>query len=447
MAANTASPPLSPDLDIDFRFFTVPGMNHLLRIGLLGISMVSLVKANDWPQWRGPHRNGISDEKGLLKEWPKDGPRLVWKITNAGSGYSTPVVVGERLYLLGSEGVDNEFVEALFVANGKRVWSTKLGKVGKPDQQPKYPAARSTPTVDGDVLYALGSAGDLACVEIANGKERWHKNLQTDFGGKAGIWAYSESPLVDGDAVISTPGGAEATIVALNKKSGAVIWKCAVPGGDPAGYASAILVEAAGVKQYVQLLQKGLVGVEAGTGRFLWRYPKAVSRFNANIPTPLASGDFIYTASAGTGGGLIKVKPTEGGVGVEEVYFESKLPTAIGGTVKVGDYLYGTTGEAMLCLEFATGKLKWEDRAIGTASLCYADGRLYLHGENGQVALAETSPEGYREKGHFTPPDQPGRANAMEKPWAHPVVANGRLYLRDHSRVWCYDVSSTAGGK
>jgi outer membrane protein assembly factor BamB len=378
----------------------------------------------------------------LLKEWPKTGPRLLWAVTNAGSGYSTPAVVGERLYLLGSDGIEHEFVEALAVADGKRLWSAPLGKVGQPNQKPNYPAARSTPTVEGEVLYALGSDGDLACVEIGNGKVRWHRNLRTDFKGKPGVWAYAESPLIDGDTVVCTPGGPEATMLALNKKSGAVVWQCATPEGDEAAYSSAIFVEAAGVKQYVQLLQKGLVGVRAGTGELLWRFPKAVSKFNANIPTPLASGDLIYVASAGTGGGLVKVKPKNDGMEAEQVYFESKLPTAIGGAVKVNDYLYGTTAQAMLCVEFATGKVKWEDRAIGPAALCFADGRLYLHGENGQVALVEASADGYRERGRFAPPDQQERKDEMEKPWAFPVVANGRLYLRDHGRVWCFDVRS-----
>ena len=262
----------------------------------------------------------------------------------------------------------------------------------------------------------------------------------TDFGGKSGAWAYAESPLVEGDTLVCTPGGSEATLVALNKKTGDVLWKCALPEGDEAAYASAIAVEAGGVRQYVQLLQKGLVGVEAKTGKFLWRFEKAVSRFNANIPTPVASDDIIYVGSAGTGGGAVKLMAKDGGVEAEPVYFESKLPTAIGGAVKVGDYLYGTTAQAMLCVEFKTGQVKWEDRALGAASLCYADGRLYLHGENGDMALVEPSPESYREKGRFTPPDQPKHANAMEKAWAYPVVAQGRLYFRDHGSLWCYGV-------
>jgi outer membrane protein assembly factor BamB len=407
----------------------------------LGLCVVpSPTQAVDWPQWRGPNRDGISQEKGLLKEWPKEGPKLLWKIAIAGSGYSTPAVVGERLYLLGNDGLEDESVRALSSKDGKQVWLTRLGKVGNPLQKPSFPAARSTPTVDGEFLYALGSDGDLACLEISTGKARWQKSLRSDFGGKPGQWAYSESPLIDGDALICTPGGSEATLVALNKKTGAVLWKCAQPEGDEAAYASAIVVESGGVKQYVQLLQKGLVGVDAKTGKPLWRYAKAVSRYGANIPTPVASDGLIYVGSAGTGGGAVKLKAKEGGVEAEQVYFESKFPTSIGGAVKVGDYLYGTTAQALLCLEFATGTIKWEERALGAASLCYADGRLYLHGENGEVALVEASPESYREKGRFTPAEQPKRSQPMEKAWAFPVVANGKLFIRDHGSLWCYAI-------
>ena len=415
----------------------------VIRAGFVLVSTALSLVATDWPQWRGPHRDGVSQETGLLKQWPKEGPKLRWKVTDIGSGYATPAVVADRLYLLGNEGLDNEFVQALAVKDAQRIWRTPLGKVGNPKQNPNFPAARSTPTVDGEFLYALGSDGDLACVEIGAGKVRWQKNLRADFGGKPGTWAYAESPLIDGDALVCTPGGSEATIVALNKKTGDVIWKCAVPGGDEAAYASTVTVESGGVKQYVQLLQKGLVGVEAKTGKFLWRYGKPISRYGANIPTPVTSDGYIYCASAGTGGGAVKLKVNGGAVEPEQVYFEPKLPTAIGGAVKLGDFLYGASGQALLCIEFATGQVKWEDRALGAAALCYADDRLYLHGENGEVALVEPSPQSYREKGRFTPPDQPKHSNSMEKSWAYPVVANGQLYIHDHGTLWCYDVKGS----
>ncbi len=419
---------------------TQPLPGALLALAAAGL--LPTTPAADWPQWRGPLRNGTTPETGLLQAWPADGPPLVWQRTNLGSGYAAPVVVGDRLYVLANEGLENEFARALATADGQTLWTTRLGRVGRPDQRPNFPAARSTPTVDGELLYALGSDGDLACLETATGRVRWRKNLQTDFGGKPGEWAYAESPLVDGDAVICTPGGAEATVLALNKKTGEVLWKAALPEADEAAYASAIVVETGGVRQVVQLLQKGLVALDRPTGRLRWRYPKPVSRFNANIPSPLASADLIYVASAGTGGGAVRVRPANGGTGFEELYFESKLPTAIGGAVAAGEHLYGTTAQVLMCVERATGKVLWEERAIGPASLCYADGRLYLHGENGEVALVEPSPEGYRERGRFSPPGRPKRSHPMEKSWAYPIVAHGRLYLRDHDVLWCYDVKA-----
>ncbi|MGH9676632.1 MAG: PQQ-binding-like beta-propeller repeat protein, partial [Candidatus Acidiferrum sp.] len=242
----------------------MPRFLAILKYGalatLLSVSILVAKTPTDWPQWRGPHRDGNSAETGLLKEWPKSGPALAWHSKNIGDGYSTPAIVGDRIYVLSNTGLDDEYVQALAASDGKRIWKTTIGKVGNPKQYPSYPAARSTPTVDGDKLYALGSDGDLACLDTNNGKIEWRKNVRTDFGGKPGTWAYSESPLVDGDTLICSPGGANATLIALDKKTGSTKWKCAVPGGDAAGYASAMIVEADGRKQYVQFMSKGVVG-------------------------------------------------------------------------------------------------------------------------------------------------------------------------------------------
>jgi outer membrane protein assembly factor BamB len=401
------------------------------------------VRAADWSQWRGANRDGISTETGLLKEWPAQGPKMLWQVKELGEGYSTPAIVGERLYVMANKGVADEFVKALSVQDGNEMWARRVGKVG-PNEGPQYPAARSTPTVDGDALYALGSDGDLVCLDTASGQVRWQKNLRNDFGGQAGKWAYAESPLVDGEVVVVTPGGPQATIVALNKKTGEVVWKSVIPGGDPAGYASIIPVDVGGSKQYVQFLEKGLVGVDAKTGSFLWRYDQTAKGSPANIPTPVAHDGYVYSATNLGGGGLVRIKPgADGKVEVEQVYFAKKLPSAIGGSVLVGDYLYGA-GQVMMCVEFKTGKVKWSERGVGAASVMFADGRLYVHGESGEVALVEASPEAYREKGRFAPPDPAQRSAAGAKAWAYPVVANGRLYVRDGNCLWCYDVKDVA---
>ena len=404
------------------------------------------VFAADWPQWRRMNRDGISKETGLLKEWPKEGPKLLWQIKDLGSGYATPSVAGGRIYLMANKGLEDEFVKALDVKDGSQVWSTRIGKVGNPDQRPNYPAARSTPTLDGAVLYALGSDGDLACLEIATGKARWQKSLRTDFGGKPGAWAYSESPLVEGDVVVCTPGGTEATVVALNKNTGEVVWKSAVPGGDTAGYASIVVADVGGVKQYIAFTANGLIGVDAKTGKFLWRYAKTKGAMGMSILTPVAHEGLVYSGAGRVGGGTVRLTADQGSVKAEQVYFDLKLPTAIGGAVLVGDYLYGS-GQTLVCVEFKTGQIKWSERSIAPGALCYADGRLYLHGENGGMALFEATPEAYRERGRFTPPNQPKRANQMEKAWVYPVIADGRLYVRDTDCLWCYDIKDAGAEK
>jgi outer membrane protein assembly factor BamB len=401
--------------------------------------------AADWPQWRGPGRDGTTREGGLLKRWPAGGPKLLWQVNDIGDGYSTPVAVGARIYLMSNRGMDNEFVQALSTKDGKVVWTTRVGNVGNPEQNPPYAKARSTPTVDGGLLYALGSDGDLACLEVKSGKIRWQKNVRKEFGGQPGEWAYAESPLVDGDLVVVTPGGAEATMVALNKRTGAPVWKSAVPGGDPAGYASAIVVEGDGRRQYVQLLSKGLVGVDAKTGQFLWRYKEA-AKGPAQYFTPVGREGYVYCGALGVGGALVRLKPAPGGVAAEQVYFTRGLPNGIGGAVLVGDYLYGTEPmQQLLAVEFKTGKVMWKSDNFGWASVAYADGLLYLHLVNGDFVLAEATPEGYRERGRFTPPGQPQKKKAgqfAEMAFAYPVIADGRLYIRDLGTLWAYDIKA-----
>ncbi len=413
-------------------------MKSRLMAVVVGLVCVAAYGA-DWPQWRGPHRDGISAETGLLAEWPKDGPPLVWHAKDIGDGYSTPAVVGDRLFVISNEGMDNEYVQCLNAADAKQVWSTTIGKVG-PNQGPQYPGARSTPTVDGNVLYVLGSDGDLACLDTDSGDIKWTKNLRSDFDGKPGKWAYAESPLVDGEKLVVTPGGADATIVALDKKNGEAIWKCATPEADEAGYASIIVVNSGGLKQYVQFLAKGLVGVDADTGKLLWRYDRTAQGSPANIPTPVANDQLVYSAAGRSGGGLVKLNVDGKTVDAEQVYFEPKMPSSIGGSVEVGGYLYGTNGESLMCVEFATGDVKWQNRSVGSASVLAVDGRLYVKGDTGEMALVEITPDEYREKGRFTLPDQPDRGRA--KAWAYPVLADGKLYVRDLGSLWCYDVSA-----
>ena len=415
------------------------------QVGLVGALFIgaSLVAdAADWPQFRGPQRHGVSTETGLLKQWPTGGPTLNWQVNDIGDGYSTVAVVADRLFTLANRGLDNEFVQAMSVQDGKVLWTTRLGNVGNPDQMPSYPKARSTPTVDGALLYALSSDGDLACLETATGTVRWQKSLRKDFGGVPGTWAYAESPLVDGDLVVVTPGGVDATLLALNKTTGAVVWKTSVPGGDPAGYASAVVLNEGGRKQYMQFTGKGIVGVDAKTGQFLWRHDEP-SKGPANIPTPVPAGSHVYSAAGNVGGTLFRLADSGGSINPEQVYLTRGLPNTNGGAVLIGEVLYGTTKDGVLvAADFKTGTIRWQSEGIGAGSIVAADGHLYIHGENGDVALVEATPEAYREKGRFSPPNQPKHATQQEKAWPYPVVANGRLYVRDRGTLWSYDVAA-----
>jgi outer membrane protein assembly factor BamB len=396
--------------------------------------------AADWPQWRGLQRDGHSSETLLLREWPQDGPKLLWQVNDVGSGFSTPSVASGRIYLLGNEGLTNEFALALSAEDGRRLWAVRLGKVGRPEQNPNYPGARSTPTVDGNFLYALGSDGDLVCLETAGGKQRWRKHLGADFAGRPGDWAYAESPLVDGDALICTPGGSNATMVALNKMTGALIWKCAMPQADDAGYASAVAAEFSGVKQYVQFLSKGLAGVEAKTGKLLWRYARSAKGSPGVAMTPLVSDGCIFSSQAVPGGALIQPVKKDGAFVAEEIYFNPKLRFDMGGVVKVGDYFYGTPGASAMCVEFKTGAIKWQERSKSLSWLA-ADGRLYVHADDGNVALLEPTPEAYREKGRFTPQNRPA-AHGDFTALSYPALAERRLYIRELNSLWCYDVKA-----
>jgi outer membrane protein assembly factor BamB len=407
---------------------------------MLAAAILPATFAADWPQFRGPQRTGISQEIGLLQEWPRQGPKLLWQLSDVGRGYGAPAIVGGRILIVSNRGRNNEFVQALSVEDGKVLWTTRLGNVGNPDMQPSYPMARSTPTVEGDRVYVESSDGDLACLEAASGKALWRKSLRRDFAGKPGTWAYAESPLIDGDVLLATPGGAQATLVALNKTNGAVIWESAVPGGEPAGYASPSVILAAGRKQYVQFLDKSVVGIDARTGSFLWRYGQTGSG-PANIAMPVSRGDYVYsTNSRRFGAALLRLAPAGDGVSAEQVYFERDLPNTLGGQVLLGETIYGTNQEGPVAADFSTGKIRWRAEGVGPGSVFYAEKRLYFHGEKGDVALVEATPDAYREKGRFTPPGQPKRTDSKERAWSYPVVAGGRLYIRDLGVLWCYHV-------
>ncbi len=400
-------------------------------------------RAADWPQFRGANRDGKSADTGLLKEWPKGGPALAWKIKGLGGGYSGPSIAAGKIFGMSHRGED-EVVWALSETDGKEVWATRLGPAFK---QPGWPQGKEgpgcTPTVDGERLYVEGMGGTIACLQVQDGKILWQCSLTRDFGGGVPAWSYRESPLVDGDKVIFPPGGKDATLVALDKLTGKTIWKCQVPDGPKACYTSAIAFDFEGQRQYVQFTQKALVGVAASDGKFLWRYNKAANGNGIICSMPLWHDGLVFAASAyGAGGGLVKLsKDAGGGIKAEEVYFTKKMQNHHGGMIILDGCLYGANGGneggSLVCLDFQTGNVLWDGRSSGApkGSLALADGRLYYRLENGTTLLIEPNPKQYIERGRF---DQPDRTR--QPAWTHPVVANGKLYIRDQDLLLCYTI-------
>ncbi|MBX7168609.1 MAG: PQQ-like beta-propeller repeat protein [Pirellulales bacterium] len=385
----------------------------------------------DWPGWRGPQRTGISAEQPLLQDWPEGGPKLLWKITGVGEGYSTPSVTREALYVMGNKD-GKEWILALDPAReGQVIWATAIGEVRH--NGAGYPGPRSTPTVDGDRLFALGLNGDLVCLATRDGQIVWQRNLVSDFGGAIPNWGYTESVLIDGPWVICTPGGKQATLAALEKTTGTPVWQS--PIGDGAGYASIVKAKIDGLDQYVQFTAQGVVGVAAKDGRFLWRY-NAPANGTANISTPLVRDNDVFAASGyGTGGGQARITQ-QGEWKADEVYFTKKMKNHHGGMILLGKHLYGSNDPGVLtCLDWATGDEAWSDRSCGKCSLVCVDGLLITRSEEGLVSLVQATPAGFELHGRFEQPER-----SPQPAWPHPVVAGGRLYLRDQDTLLCYDV-------
>ena len=394
---------------------------------------------SDWPGWRGPNRDGISLEKGLLDSWPEGGPQLLWRVDKTlGNGYSSIAIADGRIFTIGKRGREAELI-ALDLKNGKELWSARVGG-GNPN---------CTPTVDDGLVYALGREGDLVCCEAATGDEVWRKNYRKDFGGKMmSGWGYSESPLIDGDHLICTPGAKDAIMAALDKKTGDLVWKTAMPenlgnrGKDGAAYSSVVITSAAGVKQYVQLTGRGVISANAKTGELLWAYNK-IANGTANIPTPIVDGDYVFCSTGyGTGAALLHITKQGGKLKAEEVYFlgGKEFQNHHGGMLLIDGYIYcgrGHNSGFPVCIDMKTGKEAWNGGrgpGSGSAAVVYADGNLYFRYENGVMALIEATPKEYKLKGQFE------LASHNDRSWPHPVIHEGKLYLRDQGTLLCYDI-------
>ena len=388
-------------------------------------AVVSNRAADDWPQWRGPNRDGRSAETGLLKQWPAGGPPLAWRATGAGEGYSSFAVANGRLYTLGARQ-GTEYLIAYDAASGKRLWEVANGRRFEND---RGSGPRATPTVDGDRIYAFGASGDLSAVDAASGKPIWKVNVLSAFRGSNINWGLSESPLVLSDRILVNAGG---PIVALKKSDGSEIWKS--DGSGPAGYSSAVLHEAGGIREAIYFTHDGVIGVDVNTGKRLWSY-EPVANDVANIATPIVRGNRVFVSSDyGTGAALLELTPSGGGIRAKEIYFTRDMRNHHASSVLVGDHLYGFSSMILTAMNFDTGQVVWRDRSVGKGSLVFADDRLYLYSERGTVGLVEATPAGYREHGRFE------IKSGSLPTWSHPVVSGGKLFLRDQDTIYAHDV-------
>jgi outer membrane protein assembly factor BamB len=411
--------------------------NRPLISGAIAALLVtsSALFAADWPQWRGPNRDDVSKETGLLQSWPEGGPKQVWVFKDSGLGYSGYSIVGGKLFTMGIRNGGEELI-AVDTKVGKELWSAKIGEILKNGWGD---GPRGTPTVDGGFVYALGGQGTLICASVADGKIAWQKSMQ-EFGGKTPGWGYTESVLVDGDKVLSTPGGSKGAVVALDKTTGKTIWQ-STGFTDGAQYSSIIATDLNGARQYIQLTMKSVVGLNAADGKVLWKveFPGKT----AVIPTPIVHGNQVYV-TAGYGVGCMSFKVGAGNT-IEKLYENKVMKNHHGGVILIDGHIYGhSDGVGWTCQNLATGEEVWSDKnALGKGAVAYADGRLYCLAENnGTVVLAEASTKGWKEHGRFKLEPQTTQRNPQGRIWTHPVIVDGKLYLRDQELLHCYDVKA-----
>ena len=405
------------------------------------------VEAADWPQWRGPNRDAKCTETGLKFPTGEKAPKLHFMTEGFGKGYAGVSIVKGKLYTVGDQG-NGQAVVAADANTGKILWKTLLTNE---DSKHRYPGSRCTPSFDQGKLYVVASSGKIACLNAQSGAIIWEKDFVSTWNGKMmSGWGYSESPLVNGNRVLCTPGGPGAMIVCLNKNTGKEIWRSKVPdvgeeGKEGSGYSSIIISNGAGVKQYVQLIGKGVIGVRASDGKYLWGYNQVANNV-ANIPTPVISGDYVFSTSSYGGGGavLLKLKRSGKGVDAKEVYWLQKrtFNNHHGGVVLIDGFLYGGHNQNKgfpTCINMKTGEIVWGGNGLrgegkGSAAVLSVDGKLIFRYEDGLVVILEANSKEYRVLGKFTPEYQEGKS------WAHPVIVDGKLYLREQDKMMCYDL-------
>ena len=419
----------------------------LLAAGLL---FATTAFAEDWPAFRGPNRDGVSKETGLLKTWPKDGPAKVWTAKNLGTGFGTPTVAKGMIFGMGTRG-GKDGIWALKEADGMELWFTPIDEPRKTNQN-NGPSA--TPTFDDGKVFGVSSNGKLVALDASNGKLIWQRDYIADFGGNVPSWGFTDSALIDGDKLICVPGGSKASLVALNKKTGKDIWKSSITGGGGGGgYCSPMKAKLAGAEMYIVLMgpSVGVVAVAPETGKLLWDYKgKGANGGTAQIPIPIVSEDNVWVSCSYGNGGSALLKIEANGTNqfkatALKTHQKSALNNHHGGMVKVGAYAYFGHEQNQgnpVCVDLKSGDIKWGPEKSpagggGSAAVLFADGLLYFRYQNGTMVLIEPSPTELKVVSSFKEADRSGKES-----WAHPVIVGGKMYLRDQDKLACYDVKA-----
>ena len=414
-------------------------IGSLLMVAMLIVTGMDLL-AQDWPQWRGANREGISKETGLNLDWSTKKPPLAWTFRDAGMGYSSPVIVGTTLYCQGA--LDQKgFAYALDAQTGRLKWKQELGPEIVEDREN---APRGSITVDGDKLYLIRGIGQIHCLAASDGKVIWQKDFMKDFNGKLmSRWGFSESPLVDGSLVICTPGGTDGAIVALNKNTGGIVWRTTEL-KDQAAHSSPIVADVDGIRQYIQLTSNAVVGIAAKDGKVLWKVDVPGFR-TAVIPTPVYHDHLVY-ATSGYNAGCVGIRLTKSGdtFKADMVYSNRNMVNHHGGVILVNGYIFGYSDPSgWVCQNFKTGETVWSQRnnEVSKGALVAVNDRLILQNErNGLLTVIAASPDGMKEFGRVQFPERTQISTTDNAVWPHPVVANGKLYVRDHDLLFCFDL-------
>lgn len=403
-------------------------MNRRYLAFLAAMAVMCGVGADDWPQWRGPKRDGRSQEKGLARTWPGNGPRQLWTLRGLGEGFASVSVVGDMIYTTGMENGEGRLYS---ISTAGRIVNRRT--YGDETKGGGYPGSRSTPTVADGRIFVVSGEGLLTCFRAKDGQTEWRKDLFRDLGGQQLQWSVAESVLVDGNQVICTPGGQDATLAALDVKNGRVLWRCRSEGGKSA-YCSPTVVDHNGRRIILTMVEGGAIGVDAKDGRELWFYPHK-NKYAVHAGTPVYYKGRVVISS-GYGYGTECLEMNQAGTSVRRVWDNKELADHHGGIIGIDGAVVGTGEKGLVCIDIATGRVNWSERGVGKGSIVYADGLLFIYGERGEVGLMNFDAKNSKGvSSRFTVNE------GSKQHWAHPVVANGVLYIRHGDTLIAYKVS------